>query len=124
MSRMSGTTIDWARELPVAITVTDARGSIVEMNAAAAATFASHGGAALVGQDLRACHPPAARERLEALFREERAHHYTIRKHGQRKIIHQLPWYEGGRFAGLIELSIPIPDELPHFDRDAAPKRT
>ena len=23
-----------------------------------------------------------------------------------------------GEFAGFVELSIPIPDELPHFDRD------
>lgn len=28
-------------------------------------------------------------------------------------------WYVGGAFAGMVEISIPIPDELPHFDRDA-----
>ncbi len=41
----------------------------------------------------------------------------TIRKAGQRKIIHHLPWYQDGALAGLVELSIPIPDELPELDR-------
>ena len=43
--------------------------------------------------------------------------HYTIAKGGQRKIIHQLPWFDGGAFAGFVEISIPIPEALPHFDR-------
>ncbi len=79
--------------------------------------FAASGGAALIGQDVRACHPPAARERLDELLRSQSPNHYTIRKRGQRKIIHQLPWHESGRFAGYVEISIPIPDELPHFER-------
>jgi hypothetical protein len=29
-----------------------------------------------------------------------------------------MPWYQDGEFAGVVEISIPIPDELPHFDRD------
>ena len=110
--------IDWAGGLPVAITVTNANGVILAMNAASIATFQKSGGAALVGQDVRACHPPLARERLEHLYQTQRPNHYTIRKGGQRKIIHQLPWTLNGEFAGVIELSIPIPDELPHFDRD------
>ena len=110
--------IDWAGGLPVAITVTDARGVIVEMNAASISTFAKSGGTALVGQDVRACHPPLARQRLEHLYQAQQPNHYTIRKDGQRKIIHQLPWYQGGQFAGLVEISIPIPDDLPHFERE------
>jgi hypothetical protein len=29
-----------------------------------------------------------------------------------------MPWYQDGKFAGIVEISIPIPDDLPHFDRD------
>jgi hypothetical protein len=29
-----------------------------------------------------------------------------------------MPWFEGGTFGGFVEISIPIPDDLPHFDRD------
>ena len=72
--------IDWAAGLQVAITVTDANGVVVEMNAASISTFAKSGGAALVGQDVRACHPPAARERLEHIYETRQPNHYTIRK--------------------------------------------
>ena len=56
---------------------------------------------------------------------------YTISKKGQRKLIHQTPWYKetgdtardaqdgpsGRTIAGIIELSIVIPEEMPHYDR-------
>ncbi len=70
-----------------------------------------------MGRSVFDCHPPHARLKTEALYVEQRPNHYTIRKRGQRKIIHQLPWYVDGKFAGVVELAIPIPDELPHFER-------
>ena len=48
---------------------------------------------------------------------------YTISKKGQRKLIHQTPWYKdaadgsGKTVAGIIELSIVIPEQMPHYDR-------
>ena len=101
----------------LAVTVTDERGVIVAMNAAATRTFAADGGAELVGRNVLDCHPEAARARLAGMLASASANHYTISKGGQRKIIHQVPYFADGVFAGLIELSIPIPDELPHFDR-------
>ncbi len=114
---MSSRASEWTRELPAAITVCDATGTILAMNDRAQATFAADGGAALIGRKLQDCHPPRARAILEELLVSGRPNHYTIRKAGQRKIIHQLPWYQDGALAGLVELSIPIPDELPEFDR-------
>jgi len=107
----------WADGLPAAITVTDAHGTIIAMNARAGETFAADGGAALVGRSVFECHPEPARSKLRALYAQPAPSHYTIRKRGARKIIHQIPWYAGGAFAGLVELSIPIPDEMPHFER-------
>jgi transcriptional regulator with PAS, ATPase and Fis domain len=100
-----------------AVTVTDERGVIVAMNGAATKTFAADGGAALIGRNVLDCHPEPARSRLAGMLEEGRPNHYTIAKSGQRKIIHQVPYFADGVFAGLVELSIPIPDELPHFDR-------
>ena len=107
----------WAEELPVAVTVTDGEGTITAMNARSRETFAADGGGALVGQSVFACHPEPAEAKTRALYASQAPNHYTISKNGQRKIIHQLPWYKDGVFAGFVEISIPIPDTLPHFDR-------
>lgn len=109
--------VDWPQELPAAVTVTDAEGTIVCMNERSAQTFASDGGLELLGRSVFDCHPEPARSKTEALYRERRPNHYTIRKNGQKKIIHQIPWYREGTFAGFVELSIPIPDSLQHFER-------
>jgi hypothetical protein len=52
------------------------------------------------------------------MFLTQSANHYTVSKGGQRKAIHQLPWYRDGVFSGFVELALPIGDHLPHFDRD------
>ncbi len=108
----------WAVELPAAVTVTDESGTIVAMNARSLAAFADDGGAALLGTSVFACHPEPALTAIRTLYETRAPNHYTISKRGQKKIIHQLPWYRDGRFAGFVEISVPIPDTLPHFDRD------
>ncbi|MFB3854720.1 MAG: PAS domain-containing protein [Vicinamibacterales bacterium] len=108
---------DWREELPVAITVTAADGTILEMNARSREMFAADGGAALIGQSVFSCHPEPARSKTSDLYARQSPNHYTIRKGGQKKIIHQLPWFENGQFGGFVEFAVPIPDELPHFDR-------
>ena len=107
----------WIEGVPVAITVTDADGIIVAMNARSRETFAADGGGALVGTSVFACHPEPGLTKIRALYADRAPNHYTISKGGQRKVIHQIPWERSGAFAGYVELSIPIPDELPHFDR-------
>jgi hypothetical protein len=107
----------WADGFAGAITVCDERGVIIDMNDRAAATHQADGGRALVGADLRACHPEAARVKLDALFARREPNVYTIRKNGVRKLIYQSPWYRDGRFAGIVELSVQIPDDVPEFIR-------
>jgi transcriptional regulator with PAS, ATPase and Fis domain len=107
----------WLEEFPVAITVTDAAGTILTMNGHSRKSFENEGGEALVGTSVFDCHPEPARTKTRQLFRRRKPNHYTIRKSSQKKIIHQIPWYRDGAFAGFVEISIPIPDELPHFER-------
>lgn len=111
------TASDWLEELPFSLTRCDAQGVIVQMNARARQTFAGSGGAALIGKSLLECHPEAAREKLASLLAEPHPNSYTIEKNGVKKLIHQSPVYENGVFAGLVELSIELPPELPHFVR-------
>ena len=42
---------------------------------------------------------------------------YTIEKNGVKKLIYQTPWYENGEFMGLVEFSLEIPFEMPHYIR-------
>ena len=109
---------DWVDGLGAAVTATNAQGVIVAMNKSACEIFAADGGAALIGRSVFDCHPEPARTKTRELYESRRPNHYTIRKNGRKKIIHQLPWFEDGVFAGVVEISIPIPDALPHFDRD------
>jgi len=104
-------------ESPFAVTVCDEKGVIVYMNEKSKLTFASYGGGELMGSSLLDCHPEPARSKLAALLAEHGSNAYTIEKNGRRKLIFQSPWYAGGIFAGLLELSLEIPAEMPHFKR-------
>lgn len=108
---------DWAREFPGAVTVCDVNGIILYMNAKSERTFSKEGGAALLGSNLLDCHPEPARSKLLELMKAEKTNVYTIEKNGVNKLIYQSPWYEGGICHGLVELSLELPAELPHFLR-------
>ncbi|HUI11259.1 MAG TPA: diguanylate cyclase [Bacteroidota bacterium] len=107
----------WVTELPAAITVCDASGVVLEMNDRSRTSFASDGGAALIGTNLLGCHPGASRDKVAALLASGKPNCYTIEKQGLKKLIYQAPWFEGGSYRGFVEISIPLPDELPHFVR-------
>jgi transcriptional regulator with PAS, ATPase and Fis domain len=107
----------WVKEFPGAITVCDADGIILAMNDKALQSFESSGGAGLIGSSLLDCHPEPARSKLQHLLEARQANAYTIEKNGARKLIYQSPWYENGGYRGLIEFSLEIPAEMPHFVR-------
>jgi hypothetical protein len=108
----------WVSEFPAAITVCDESGIILEMNERSRSTFADEGGAALIGKSLLDCHPGASREKVAELLKTKTLNCYTIEKKGVKKLIYQSPWYEGGKYRGFIEISLPIPEQIPHFLRD------
>lgn len=111
---------DWIREFPAPITVCDAEGIILSMNNAAIALFDGDGGEQLIGSNVLDCHPEPSRSKLLGMLRQGRENTYTIRKKGRTKLITQQPWYRDGSFAGIVEISIVLPDPLAHHDRDAA----
>ncbi|MBP7634624.1 PAS domain-containing protein [Candidatus Ozemobacteraceae bacterium] len=109
--------MDWVKEFGGAVTVCDANGVILSMNEKACRTFAKDGGASLVGKSLYDCHPEKARAKIREIMEKRVTNAYTIEKAGVKKLIYQAPWYKDGAFAGLVELSIEIPFEMPHFVR-------
>lgn len=108
---------DWVKELGIGITVCDREGIALELNDRAAETFAKDGGRDLLGRSLLDCHPEPARRRFAELLLTRATNVYTIEKAGVKKLIYQVPWTVDGEFRGLVELSLPIPFDLPHFVR-------
>jgi len=107
----------WMKEFPGAVTVCDVNGIILEMNEGAIKTFEADGGIKLIGTNLLECHPEPSRSKLKELLLTGKKNIYTIEKNGIRKLIYQSPWYKNGKYAGLVELSLEIPVEMPHFIR-------
>ena len=110
--------LEWVKELPAAITVTDKELKILFMNDKAAKSFDAQGGRSLVGSDLMACHTERSQTIIARILAEGKPNVYTIEKKGVKKLIYQTTWTKEGEIAGLVELSLEIPAELPHFKRD------
>ena len=105
----------WIEESPAAVTVCDRAGTIIEMNARARQTFGPE--KQLIGSNVLDCHPEPARSKLKELLATGATNVYTIEKNGVKKLIYQAPWYRNGERAGIVEFSLEISFELPHFVR-------
>ncbi|MBK7175543.1 MAG: PAS sensor protein [Bacteroidales bacterium] len=108
---------DWAREFPYAITVCDTEAIILYMNDQSRQTFKDSGGDNLIGKSLFDCHSKASKEIIQELLQTGRSNIYTIEKLGRKKLICQSPWYHQGNISGLVEISILLPENMPHFIR-------
>lgn len=98
-----------------AVTVCDNDGIILYMNDKAKETFARHGD--LIGKSLIPCHNERSRAIIADLLASGGSNSYTIEKNGVRKMIYQTAWKENGKVAGLVEISMVIPEDMPHYVR-------
>jgi transcriptional regulator with PAS, ATPase and Fis domain len=110
--------MDWIHHFPHAITVADREGIILAMNKAAQETFAAQGGEKLIGTSLYLYHKPQSIEKIKHMLATGENNVYTISKAGQKKLIMQQPYLVGGEVAGIVEISLKIPAEMPHYERD------
>ena len=108
---------DWALGLNCAITVCDLEGTILYMNNKAQQTFEKWGGKELIGRNLFDCHKPSSAEKIRQLMANNETNTYTVEKKGLKKLIYQAPWYTKKEVAGMTEISIEMPAEMPHFIR-------
>lgn len=107
--------LNWAEDVDYAVTICDADCTILYMNRRSRETFASHGD--IIGRNLLDCHSPASIEKIKHMLATGESNIYTISKSGVKKLIFQSVWKIGGEIAGLVETSMVIPDNIPHFDR-------
>lgn len=97
-----------------AATVCDREGIVLYQNARAIDRDGD-----VTGKNLYNCHGPKAGAMIRHMIETGTKNTYQIIRHGRHKLLHQAPWYDSaGKVAGLIELAINLPDNMPVFDRD------
>ncbi len=108
--------LDKLKKAPFALTLSDANGKIFYMNEKAALTFSKYG-ENLIGRDLLECHNENSRKKIMDMFKKKYVNAYTIEKKGVKKLIYQFPIEDEKGFAGYGEISIELPEKMPHFVR-------
>lgn len=103
---------EWAEQMNCAVTVCDTEGKILFMNEKSRATFGD-----MTGQSMIGCHSERSRQKIRELIDTGGTNAYTIDKNGVRKMIYQTAWMKDGKAGGLVEISMVIPAEMPHYVR-------
>ena len=107
--------LDYFKGLNLAITISAKDGEILYQNDS---SIEVNGDAR--GRDLMKCHNERSQQIIRHLLDDAATNVYTISKKGKKKLIYQTPWYDDDAkqvVGGLIEFSIILPDEMPHYDR-------
>jgi len=108
---------DYFNEIENAVTVCDTEGVIVYMNLASQKMLSKYSDESLVGKSLYDCHNPHSNEIIKRLITNKESNTYYTIKHEVKKLIHQMPWFNNGQIAGLIEISIIIPENIQTLQR-------
>ena len=103
---------DFFKEVNLAVTITDKEGNVVYQNDSSVGVNGD-----VRGKNMMGCHNERSQQIIRHLLDDAATNVYTISKKGKKKLIYQTPWYEDGIVKGLVELSIIIPEEMPHYDR-------
>jgi transcriptional regulator with PAS, ATPase and Fis domain len=105
----------WVKELPAEVMVCDTDGTILAMNDEAGALFEADGGRGLLGSNVLDCHPEPSRLKLEGMLEKQTTNAYFNTENGEKRFFLQSPWYKKGRYAGFVEISFGVPQEIPYF---------
>jgi len=106
---------DYFKGVAPAITVSDKDGNVIYQNDSSVEVNGD-----VRGRNLEQCHNPKSWAMICHMLEANASHVYTISKKGKKKLIFQTPWYDEGsetKPAGLVEFSMILPEEMPHYDR-------
>ena len=107
--------MDYFNGLNLAITVSSKEGEVLYQNESSIEVNGD-----VRGKNMMNCHNERSRQIIQHLLDDAATNVYTISKKGKKKLIYQTPWYEDEAKAvvgGLVEFSIILPEETPHYDR-------
>lgn len=102
----------WADETDCAVTVCDREGTVLYQNESSREVNGD-----VHGRSLMPCHNDRSRGIIRRLLDQGGTNVYTIEKRGKRKLIYQTVWRAAGEVRGLVEFSMEVPDEIPHYVR-------
>lgn len=105
-------TYPWADELNCAVTVCDTEGMALYQNQHSITVNGDVRGKSIID-----CHNPHSQAIIRRLLDEGGTNVYTIEKRGIHKMIYQTAWRREGKVCGLVEFSMEIPAEMPHYIR-------
>jgi transcriptional regulator with PAS, ATPase and Fis domain len=111
-------TFSWLEDYPAAVTVCDTEGIIISMNRRSIEQFKKRGGEQLIGTSLFDCHPETANTIIRKQLKTHEPNVYITQKKSERKLIQQVPWYQEGVFAGIVETVAPIAGDITVKQRD------
>lgn len=106
---------DYLEKVGFAATVCDKNGIVLYQNQCAI----DRDGVAL-GKNLYNCHNKKSQETIRRMIETGESNTYEVVRNGKRRLLHQTPWFEknSSEVAGLIEISVNLPNEYPVFNRD------
>ena len=110
--------MDWVNEFPVGISVCDSTGRMLVINKKEEETLAKLGFNNLLGKKFWACHSKKSIETIREQMNAQNTRVYFAQENGKRELIIQAPWYEEGKFGGLVEIALEIEGEIPTIVRD------
>ena len=104
---------NWADDTNCAVTVFDTEGVVIYQNKQSISVNGEYR-----GKRMLPCHNERSKGIIARILEKVDTNAYTIEKKGIRKMIYQTAWRrEDGTVGGIIELSMPIPAEMPHYVR-------
>ena len=110
--------MDFIDKIECGITVSDENGVITYMNDKSAEIFLNDGGRNLIGKSMYDCHSENSNNQIQAMMSLGSSNIYSIEKNGKKKLICQYAYPTNSDKYGLVEISIELPQEIPHFKRD------
>jgi transcriptional regulator with PAS, ATPase and Fis domain len=100
---------DHLKEVNFTVSIADKQGTIIYLNdRAAKETFKKEGGYDLIGTNVLDCHPEPSKSKLSEMMKTHDTQTYFKGEGEAKRLIHQTPIYEDGKYAGYIELIIPL----------------
>jgi len=110
--------MDWENYFSGSVIVCDKELNIIYLNEKAKMLFNEEERNKAVGRNLLDCHNEESNKKILEIRITLKPNIYTIEKAGIKKLIYQSPLMKDKEFNGIVELSLEIPDVIPHFKRD------